>query len=246
MPISNLSLEKSETLSNKIYNLLKNQIIKGNLEPGERLVIEKIATELEVSTTPVRDALQLLIYAGYAIKKDNSSIFVIKLSKSDVNELFDIREVLEGLAARLLTEELKKENKYRQKKIKILEGLLQTFEEKKKKLISREEFISHELDVKLHNLLLDLSANNRLRQQVNKIINQSYRIRELQHQSKLDGYLNDCNIERTLQETDEHIQIIKTILSGNSEYAENEMRKHIHRSKEDIFERVIIPEWQNS
>jgi DNA-binding GntR family transcriptional regulator len=244
MPISNLSLEKSETLSNKIYNLLKNQIIKGNLEPGERLVIEKIANELEVSTTPVRDALQLLIYAGYAIKKDNSSIFVIKLSKADVNELFDIREVLEGLGARLLTEELKKEDKYRQKKIKILEGLLQTFEQKKKKLIAREEFISHELDVELHNLLLDLSTNKRLRQQVNKIINQSYRIRELQHQSKLNKYLNDGKIERTLQETNEHIQIIETILSGNSEYAENEMRKHIQNSKKDIFKWVNIPEWQ--
>lgn len=239
MPLLNLSLQKNQTLSRKIYKLIKNSIIKGSLEPGERLVIEKIANEIGVSTTPVRDALQQLIYAGYAVKKDNSSIFVIELSKEDILEIFDIREVLEGLAARLLAENVSDNPK----KGELLKKLMKQFKDKKIELVNKKGYISHNLDVRLHNLLLDLSSNKGLKKQVNKIMNQSYRIREMQHQSKIDDYLHQGDITRMLREIEEHIEIIETILSGDGKSAENKMREHIQHSKKDLIEWVNIPEW---
>ncbi len=233
MSLSDLKL-KNHSLNKQIYDALKNQIINDQINPGERLVIDKIANEIGVSSTPVRDALQLLISSGYA-KKTNNGIFVIELSKDDVIELFDMREVLEGLAVRLLTKKIKSEE-VNLDGFKILE---KTFKEKEKELLEKSNHISHELDVNFHDLVLKLTEKKRLKKQIKLIINQTYRIRNIQHRSKSNIALDEEKIERMLRETQEHISIIEKMIKGNCEEAENMMRKHIRNSKKDILTQVF-------
>lgn len=222
---------KNVSLSEQIYNLLKKQIIDGKINHGERLVIDKIANEIGVSSTPVRDALRLLVSSGFAEKKNNDGIFIIDLSKKDVIELFDMREVLEGLAVRLLTKKLD----CKEIECTELKTLKVEFEEKEKELLERNKDIPHELDIKLHDLLLKLSPNKRLKKQIKLMMNQTYRIRKLQHQSKVRDIDNH---ERLLRETQEHINIIDSILKGESEEAEYLMREHIKNAKKDILSQI--------
>ncbi|QTL99454.1 FCD domain-containing protein [Iocasia frigidifontis] len=235
MSLSNLNL-KNVSLSEQIYNALKEQIINGELKPGERLVIDKLASQIGVSSTPVRDALRLLISAGYAEKRPNDSIFVIELSKDDVIELFDMREVIEGLAVRLVTQKINNQEINTDE----LRNLKKEFEKKEKEFLAGSRDVPHKLDVELHDLVRRLAPNKRLRKQIDLIMNQTYSIRNMQHRNKISKYLDNKRNERLLQETREHISIIDKILSGDTDAAENMMRQHIRNSKEDILTQVKI------
>ncbi|MTI59811.1 MAG: GntR family transcriptional regulator [Firmicutes bacterium] len=235
MSLSDLNL-KNVSLSEQIFNALKEQIINGELKPGERLVIDRLASQIGVSSTPVRDALRLLISAGYAEKRPNDSIFVIELSKDDVIELFDMREILEGLAVRLVTQGINNQ----EINIDKLKSLKKEFEEKERELLAGSSDVPHELDVRLHDLVHKSAPNKRLKKQIDLIMNQTYSIRNMQHKNKISKYLDDKRNERLLQETQEHIRIIDKILNGDSVEAENMMREHIRNSKKDILSQMSI------
>ena len=89
------------TVSDAIYAVLRNCIIDGSLESGSRLRAEKIAGEMGVSRTPVREALQRLESDEFVIARPRKGLVVKGLSETDLVEIFQIREALEGMAARL-------------------------------------------------------------------------------------------------------------------------------------------------
>ena len=89
------------TVSDAIYAVLRNCIIEGSLESGSRLRAEKIAGEMGVSRTPVREALQRLESDEFVIARPRKGLVVRGLSETDLVEIFQIREALEGMAARL-------------------------------------------------------------------------------------------------------------------------------------------------
>ena len=82
------------------YEYLKGQILSGELPAGAPLRQEEIAAKLNISRIPVRDAIRHLAAAGFVTFESNRRVTVTMLQESDVSELFEIRAVLEGLAAR--------------------------------------------------------------------------------------------------------------------------------------------------
>jgi len=80
---------------------LEAAIISGRLQPGERILSEVVAAELGLSRMPVREALQALEAAGLVTLRPNRGAVVAELAAEHVAELLEMREVLEGLAARL-------------------------------------------------------------------------------------------------------------------------------------------------
>jgi len=93
-------LEDYELLGKKVYRVLKSRIIKGSFEPGGKLFEGKIAKQLGVSRTPVREAMQKLVAEGFVKTIPNQAIIVNDISIKDLREVLQIRGVLEGLAAR--------------------------------------------------------------------------------------------------------------------------------------------------
>lgn len=231
----------NKTVSEQIYNSIKEEIIYGSFKPGERIVIESLANMFKVSITPVRDAMQALVSAGYIEKDRNGSFFVLKLSEKDVEDLYDIRESLEGLAVKLVCEKLLKTSSV----IDLLESWMKKFKRKKNELLAKDIYIPHELDIKFHDFIIDLCPNNRLKKQISRIMNQTYKLRKLQHDNKISEYKNDKISSRLLIEIEEHIDIIEKILRGNSEEAEKAMRKHIANSREDLLAYVKFTEFKN-
>lgn len=88
----------SETVSDKVYRHLKDAIIRGDLRRGQHIVQEKLTEELQVSRTPIRDALQRLSAEGLVVSKPFHGAVVFELSESELHELYDIRILMENYA----------------------------------------------------------------------------------------------------------------------------------------------------
>src|SRR5271168_281327 len=95
--------EAGGTTAEAVYQALRYGIVHGDLEPGERLRSDALATELRVSRTPVREALRKLEAEGL-VAHSGSRLIVRAFSEQDLTELFYVREALEGMAARLAAE----------------------------------------------------------------------------------------------------------------------------------------------
>jgi DNA-binding GntR family transcriptional regulator len=88
-------------LRHAVYLEVRSRIIAGHWEPGERLFEDQIALELEVSRNPVREALQALSAEGFVELEPRRGARVAVISPERAVELFEVREALEGLVARL-------------------------------------------------------------------------------------------------------------------------------------------------
>src|SRR4051794_20209198 len=85
----------------RILKSLRMAIAEGRLRPGEKLSEERLARDFAVSRTPVREALKQLHNENLVEIRRRSGTFVTQLSKAELPELLALREVLEGLSARL-------------------------------------------------------------------------------------------------------------------------------------------------
>ncbi|WP_109530197.1 GntR family transcriptional regulator [Nocardia aurea] len=92
------------SLRDHAYQTLKRRIVEVQLRPGARLVERDLAAELDVSRIPLREALRMLAAEGLVLLVPAKGALVATFSPADVRDLFDIREVLESLAARLAAE----------------------------------------------------------------------------------------------------------------------------------------------
>ena len=88
-------------LKDRVSELIKDAILSGKLEPGDRIVEMKLATDLGVATTSVREALFELEAQGFVTRFTNKGTFVTQLSKDDIAQIIRVRHELEGLATEL-------------------------------------------------------------------------------------------------------------------------------------------------
>ncbi|MFZ5815518.1 MAG: GntR family transcriptional regulator, partial [Bacillota bacterium] len=93
---------RSDPLYIKVYTLLKEWIMEGRLPPGERLRETVLAADLQVSRTPVRDALRRLEQDRLIVTVQGQGTYeVYRPSEADLADLYGARSILEGGAARL-------------------------------------------------------------------------------------------------------------------------------------------------
>ncbi len=95
----NSSAIQYTTVSDSVYAWIKNAIIQGDFQPGERIPQESLTSKLGVSRTPVRDAIKRLEAEGLLIAKPHCGVVVFQLSKKHLIEIYDIRILLEQYCA---------------------------------------------------------------------------------------------------------------------------------------------------
>jgi DNA-binding GntR family transcriptional regulator len=91
-------------LKDRVSELIKEAILTGKLEPGDRIVEMKLASDLGVGTTAVREALFELESQGFVSRVTNKGTFVTELTADDIEQILRVRRELEGLAVELLQE----------------------------------------------------------------------------------------------------------------------------------------------
>lgn len=209
-----------ELLSKKVYRILKERIIKGDLAQGSRLFEAEIAKQLGVSRTPVREAIRELAANGFVEMSPNQGVVISNISIEDIQEVLQLRSVLEGLAAKLVATKITKE------KIKELEN----FNKNMEKFISKDDILNFiKESEKFHGLILNICGNNRLIRIRKNLDEQIYRYRSI-----------SLNIPGRLKHAlEEHKKITEALKQGDLLKAEELSKMHIENELKNVLSHEI-------
>jgi len=153
-PTPRLAAAEGQPLRDVIREELRAQIAEGVWAPGTRLVERELAEGFGVSRVPVREALRALESEGFVELLPRRGAVVRNLTRSVVADLFDIREVLEALAARLAAERVDDEG---------LAELLAVVEDGRRAVDAADHAWAGAANTTFHETLLRLSGNDSLR-----------------------------------------------------------------------------------
>ena len=157
-----------------IAQSLKEMIHEAEFEPGQQLVQENIAKMFGVSRVPVRDALQILINMGIAVNVPRRGVIVRPLSRKLLDELFEIRKVLEGAAI---------QKAVRRATTELLESLWELIRKQSEALKTVDVKRNEKLDDEFHRSLYRAIDNNTLNE---LIFNNWERIKQARCSSTVD------------------------------------------------------------
>jgi len=114
-----LLVKEGESIEKSVYKFLRKAVFSGYFQPGERLIEASLAEKLNVSRTPLREAIKRLETEGLVKIIPNKGAAVLKSSPEEIEEMYFIAAVLEGLAAYLAVENISKENIDRMREIEL-------------------------------------------------------------------------------------------------------------------------------
>jgi len=211
-----LRLNNRPSLSEAVYEMIKQRLLSQELEPGTKLREEDLADQLGVSRTPVREAINKLEREGLVEIIPRYGTFVANISSKDVEEIYQIREALECLAMRLALPRFRKD--------KLLE--LAHLHKECKVPVEKGDFDPFiKVDTAFHDLLVKLSKNKRLIRLMSNLNNQI-------RLGRLESFSVPGRARKSLAE---HQRIIEAMLRGSAEEAENLVRQHSRNAKDNIL-----------
>lgn len=211
-----IKLDSYQPLREVVCESLRDAIRKGILKPGERIMEIKLAEELGVSRTPVREAIRKLELEGYVVMMPRRGTYVADMSIRDINEIFEIRTALEslsnGLAAEHITED---ELEHLQRLLVIIGGYIKDGD--------MEKIV--ETDIEFHDLLYHAARNSRLVGIISNLRDQLTRFRTL-------SMSYPGRLEATL---DEHRSIVEAIARGDGRAARKAAERHMENSEKTLL-----------
>jgi DNA-binding GntR family transcriptional regulator len=209
-------ISRANPLIESVVEQISESIIAGNLQPGDRLVEERIGQQLGVSRGPVREAFRRLEQLGLIEKIPYRGAFVANLTEKDIRELHDLRELLEILAIRLISQ------KSDQADITRLEEHLNKMRQAAREN-KRSEMVK--LDADFHDNLIELSRH--------KLLQDIWAVMRVRFRRYL--LLKPKRLYQNLDEAIHlHEPIVAAIKAGNGELAETELLNHIRAAGKSI------------
>jgi DNA-binding GntR family transcriptional regulator len=203
-----------------VYACLRNAIFRGVLAPGERLVVEQLATRLGVSRAPIRDALRSLESDGLVMASGRKGKVVSTLSVRDAWEVYSLRATLEVMAVRLAIEN-RSDDLFAE-----LEDLVADMRHAGK---SADLSKLSTLDVHFHEAVCRASGHQRLLAAWRGMSDQ---IRLLSQQVIDTQYSDLADVP------DRHKRLIEALRAGDPAAAEQEVRQHIDSVAERVTNRL--------
>ncbi len=208
-------VKEPSSLKDKAYAAIKEAILSLQFEPGQPLVEEELARQLGVSKTPVRDALYDLERDGLVTKILFKGTYVTEITARDAVEIFQLRAVLEGLAARLATPLLSSAE------LDEAEGLLEAANQARER---GDLLLCSQLGERFHKLILSKADNGRLFSILNNLDDQMRRLRSVS--DRITGRLEKSSRE--------HRRTLAALRAGDALGAEQSMRDHMHSVLQDL------------
>lgn len=196
-------------LTESVHSALQELIFSGELAPGSPLSVPALAARLNVSRTPVREAVQQLIYEGLATHTRNAGARVTLLDEEAVKSVFDVREVLDGLAAQNATLNASRAT------VEQLRKMVQVQREMLDETADR--FRDAKLDLEFHTLIRDTARNRPLSDALARLDGQS-------HLYRSDMWTAELNRRLAVGE---HERIVAAIEAGDAEGARAAACAHV-------------------
>jgi DNA-binding GntR family transcriptional regulator len=204
------------SLTGRVFKQLSDQILNGKYKPGDSLVETKLAKELGVSRTPIREALRQLEQEGLVSSIPNKGVFVRGISEQDIEDIYAMRVLIEGLAARWAAE------KVTPAELDSLKEILDLMEFYTSK--GDTEHIS-ELDTQFHALIYSASKSKPLCFVLGNLHHfvQRARIGSVKVPGRADKTLN------------EHRAIVQAFEDRDPDAAEAALTNHVLRAKANLL-----------
>jgi DNA-binding GntR family transcriptional regulator len=212
-----------ETLQEKVYESIKDSIVKNDLMPGDVLSIDALAEDLGVSPTPVREALAKLSAQGLVENARNKKARVAPISKEDILQTYEVRKLLEPYATEVAAEEVANDSKLRRELERLKNIALDIKEVADQGPLEDSQYEDYvEVDLGLEETIEMALGDTLLNKMLKQVRNHSLRIRSFTEAS------SDKNVpEVVMANNDEHIDIINQILEENLEKAGEAVREHL-------------------
>jgi len=192
-----------------IYSILFNKIVSGEYPPGTRLKEESLATEFNISRTPVRSVLQQLEQDGLIQIFPNKGAVVLPFSADEIEEIYEIRKTLELLCLEISAPMLSAQ--------KLIELKRKVIENAGDEVIQ----VHTDLDAQIHSYIINSTGKKRLIDMLNQLFRLIQSFRSL-------GFIDRETKEST---NNEHIEILDALCRRDIALAKEMMRKHIDNSK---------------
>jgi DNA-binding GntR family transcriptional regulator len=199
----------AKSLRETIYEQIRDDITFGKLYPGQRLTEDTLANALKVSRSPVREALRQLESEGLITFERNKGIAVSKLSLKQVDEIFDIRMVLEGYAAFLSAQK-----KFTRDELRYLKGLNTSLHE-----AAANNDVHSWLDhnANFHKFFQNRSGNSNLQQLISMLERRVYRYK----------YMSVSFPTQFKYFLEQHEKLIKACEQNNPDLVMEHMKEHL-------------------
>jgi DNA-binding GntR family transcriptional regulator len=220
MVVAKNRIQRTPHLTEQVYAALCQAITRGELAPGQLLIIDRLAADLGVSQTPVREALARLLQKGIVIEAPGGKLQVIPLTEGYVSETFLVRGALEGLAVELATPRLS---------IAQLEALDQMLQDSSTALAEDNDAAYIQSDGYLHRLIWDTSGNTMLHNELESL--------EI-HIDFIRSYSQRRSGTHIRASHQEHLQILAALQRRDPLAARQAMEQHIRSTSARIVKLI--------
>lgn len=209
-------IEQRDLLADRAHREIQSAIFAHKLPPGTALSVPKLARQLDISRSPVREAVQRLVHEGLAVSASHRGAVVAYVGVEDLQYLYEVREMLEGLAARRATERLDR-----------------TVQDDLKGLVEQHRKVLEEDGGVLAHIELDMQFHRRIREQAgNRYLAES--LETLQGRIRLAMHSLWRSEDAPRLALGEHEEILDAMLTGDPVAAETAARAHIARIRSDL------------
>jgi len=206
---------QKKTLHQEIANNLREMIMSGELREGDKIKEDELCTVMEISKTPLREALRVLSAEGLIRLIPNRGSYVTTPTFEEIKEMFDVMSVLEGVCARTAAEKMSSGD------FKKLEDIHHQLE-KNFRLKDQKQYIHH--NNLYHAFVQELAGNKTLNQIVNGL-----------RQKILLCRFKSLNLSgRFKQSIQEHRDLLEAFRNRDAEKAELLMKSHMKKQSEAL------------
>jgi DNA-binding GntR family transcriptional regulator len=192
-----------------VYQTLRSAILQGELSPGQRLVIDEISRQLQVSAIPIREALQLLQAEGLVVSSPHVGATVAPISEDEVHEVFAIMEGLETVGVRAAAARMGADEEAR------LRALIGEMDEA---LASARYERWAEGNGRLHRMIGEIARMPLLAEMTDRVLSRWERLRR--------HYFQGVLVPRLPQAQGEHHLLLDALARRDADEAERVVRAH--------------------
>lgn len=200
------------------YDHVRRLILSGELPPGARVTVQPVTEALGLSPTPIRTALAALERQGLLIAMEHRGYFVPKLGRTDILEIYEIREVIDSVASRRVAQLSSRDE--------IVTTLEQLLEKQRTAVESGDISAYRDLDLTFHKTIWQSSGNHRLLSLAENLLGQ-VRIGN-NVSSRVPGRVQTSLVE--------HSAIIEALRVGSAKDAEETTRRHVREASRSLAE----------
>ena len=217
--VFNMTVNEYMPLRDVVFCTLRQAILKGEMEPGERLMEIQLAKKLGVSRTPIREAIRKLELEGLVIMIPRKGAEVAGITEKALRDVLEVRRSLEELAIELAVARMQEDD------IRALEAARIEFREA---LHSSDMIRIAQADEKFHDVIYAGTYNDKLVQILNNLRDQMYRYRL--------EYIKDIGKRQLI--LIEHENILNAVKTRNLELGKHAMREHIDNQEITISRKL--------